>query len=389
VKVNIISTSFYFDLTLFDLRSDMLRIMQATVQSNLFTSNETLSFSNDKIGSGGRYAAPDPLLEIGVINGIRKILVPVNHGGPANDAWSRHCDPEMFDESLGVNQTWVEVIPPNQAVALPLTTRAAEDHQLTRNDDTVVYLDCYDFQRTYNELIHRGATFVAAPAKMPFGWLSMLEDGDGRRYVLGQWWLLRPEAKAWYQVRISVDHVAQAIGQLAIQEILFAPNEATKIICVTGAGGTVGGEVLKQLETAKTPFRAAYFSENKASAARSRGIDAVTIDYNRPETLEAAFRWCDKLFLLGPNVQNQTQLELNAVEAAKVAGVRHIVKLSALGADQEDFLLAKIHRPVERAIQPSGIAWTILRPNGYMQNVPRIQDFVASCRAALFNRSGV
>jgi hypothetical protein len=93
----------------------------------------------------------------------------------------------MFDESLGVNQTWVEVIPPNQAVALPLTTRAAEDHQLTRNDDTVVYLDCYDFQRTYNELIHRGATFVAAPAKMPFGWLSMLEDGDGRRYVLGQW----------------------------------------------------------------------------------------------------------------------------------------------------------------------------------------------------------
>src|SRR5215831_19341663 len=141
------------------------------------------------------------------------------------------------------------------------------------------------------------------------------------------------------------------------------------MICVTGAGGTVGSEVIKQLEASKTPFRAAYFSENKASAARSRGIDAVIIDYNKPQTLETAFRGCDKLFLLGPNVQNQTQLEVNAVEAAKAAGVRHIVKLSALGADQEDFLLAKIHRPVERAIQSSSIAWTILRPNGYMQNV--------------------
>jgi len=160
------------------------------------------------------------------------------------------------------------------------------------------------------------------------------------------------------------------------------------MICVTGAGGTVGSEVIKQLEASKTPFRSGYFSENKASAARSRGIDAVIIDYNKPETLEAAFRGCDKLFLLGPNVQNQTQLELNAVEAAKAAGVRHIIKLSALGADQEDFLLAKIHRPVERAIQSSGLAWTILRPNGYMQNVVTYMSDTIRSQGAFFSASG-
>jgi uncharacterized protein YbjT (DUF2867 family) len=165
-------------------------------------------------------------------------------------------------------------------------------------------------------------------------------------------------------------------------------KELTKMICVTGAGGTVGGEVIKQLEPAKTPFRAAYFSRGKASAARSTGIDAVTIDYNKPETLEAAFRGCDKLFLLGPNVPNQTQLEMNAVEAAKVAGVRHIVKLSALGADQEDLLLANIHRPVENAIQSSGIAWTILCPNGYMQNIVTYMSDTIRSQGAFYSASG-
>ena len=127
------------------------------------------------------------------------------------------------------------------------------------------------------------------------------------------------------------------------------------MICVTGAGGTVGSEVIKQLESAKAQFRAAYFSNEKAEAARARGIDAVIIDYNRPETLRAAFQGCDKLFLLGPNALNQTQLELNAVEAAKAVGVRHIVKQSVMGADEETFGLATVHRPVEKAIESSGL----------------------------------
>lgn len=74
------------------------------------------------------------------------------------------------------------------------------------------------------------------------------------------------------------------------------------MICITGAGGTVGSEVLKQLEPTNARFRVAHFSKGKADRARARGIDAVVIDYNRPDTLEAAFEGCDRLFLLGPNV---------------------------------------------------------------------------------------
>ena len=160
------------------------------------------------------------------------------------------------------------------------------------------------------------------------------------------------------------------------------------MICITGAGGTVGSEVVKQLELAKVPFRVAYFSKGKVDAALARGIDAVIIDYNRPETLRAAFQGCDKLFLLGPNVLNQTQLELNAVEAAKAVGVQYIVKQSVMGAEDEAFSLALVHRPVEKAIESSGMAWTFLRPNSFMQNVVTFMAETIKAEAVFYSASG-
>ncbi len=161
------------------------------------------------------------------------------------------------------------------------------------------------------------------------------------------------------------------------------------MICVTGASGTVSSEVIRQLESAKAPFRAAYFSNKKAEAARARGIEAVIIDYNRPETLRAAFQGCDKLFLLGPNALNQSELERNAVEAAKAAGgVRHIVKQSVMGAVEESYSLAKVHRPVEKAIESSGLAWTFLRPNSFMQNAVTFMGKTIRAESAFYSASG-
>lgn len=160
------------------------------------------------------------------------------------------------------------------------------------------------------------------------------------------------------------------------------------MICITGAGGTVGREVIQQLEFAQVSFRAAYFSKAKVDAALAKGIDAVIIDYNHPETLRAAFQGCDKLFLLGPNALNQTQLELNAVEAAKAVGVQHIVKQSVMGAEDEAFSLALIHRPVEQAIEASGMAWTFLRPNSFMQNVVTFMSETIKAESVFYSASG-
>lgn len=160
------------------------------------------------------------------------------------------------------------------------------------------------------------------------------------------------------------------------------------MIFVTGASGTLGRAVIKELESAKTPFRAGYFSPKKAEAAQAKGIEAVIIDYLRPETLGAAFTGCDRLFLLGPNVLDQTELELEAVKTAKSAGVQLVVKQSVMGADQEAFSLAQVHRPVERAIESSGLAWTFLRPNSFMQNVVTFMGPTIRAESAFYSASG-
>ncbi len=140
------------------------------------------------------------------------------------------------------------------------------------------------------------------------------------------------------------------------------------MIFVTGAGGNVGSELVKKLLATGVKFRARYYSESKAKEARQRGEDAVAIDFARPETLRPALRGVDKLFLISGNVPQQDQLELNVAREAKQAGVRHIVKNSVWGAGSGSFSFAKLHRPVEKAIEASAIAYTFLRPNGYMQN---------------------
>ena len=159
------------------------------------------------------------------------------------------------------------------------------------------------------------------------------------------------------------------------------------MICVTGAGGTLSSEVIRQLEQ-QVPFRAAYFSDRAAAAARARGIQAVVIDYNQPGTLRTAFQGCDTLFLLGPNALNQPELELNAVDAAIAAGVRHIVKQSVMGAAEEAYSLANIHRPVEKAIEESGLAWTFLRPNSFMQNTVTFMAQTIRTEGAFYSASG-
>jgi len=160
------------------------------------------------------------------------------------------------------------------------------------------------------------------------------------------------------------------------------------MILVTGAGGTVGSEVVKQLQAAGASFRAAYHSQKKAEAARAEGIDAVVIDYTQPETLRAAFEGVEKLFLLSGGAPDQTGREINAVDAAKAAGVRHIVKLSVIGAETESYSFARVHRPVEKAIEASGAAWTHLRPNGFMQNLQNYMIGTIRSQGAFYSSIG-
>jgi uncharacterized protein YbjT (DUF2867 family) len=132
----------------------------------------------------------------------------------------------------------------------------------------------------------------------------------------------------------------------------------------------VGSEVVKQLSLAGQRVRAAVHSAIHASShEKLRGVELVEIDYNKPETLAAAFKDVDKLFLLTPGSPRQVQFASDLVNEAKITGVRYIVKQSVIGAEKEPANTPlSLHRQAEKIIEESGIPFTFLRPNDFMQN---------------------
>jgi len=141
-------------------------------------------------------------------------------------------------------------------------------------------------------------------------------------------------------------------------------------ILVTGATGTVGSEVVKQLSSAEQKVRAAVHSATRfSSKGKLKGIELTEIDYNNPETLGEAFKGTNKLFLLTPSSPKAAELATNLVNEAKKAGIRHIVKQSVMGADTSlEVEHLRLHRQAEKIIEESGIPFTFLRPNDFMQN---------------------
>jgi uncharacterized protein YbjT (DUF2867 family) len=147
-------------------------------------------------------------------------------------------------------------------------------------------------------------------------------------------------------------------------------------ILVTGATGTLGSEVVKQLLSAKGQrgeeaiiVKAAARSANDDTFRNIEGVQVVQLDYNKPDTLAAAFRGVDKLFLLTPFQSNMVDLTSNLVNEAKKVGVKYIVKQSVLGADAKPGTTpSRLHRQAEKIIEESEIPFTFLRPNFFMQN---------------------
>jgi uncharacterized protein YbjT (DUF2867 family) len=137
------------------------------------------------------------------------------------------------------------------------------------------------------------------------------------------------------------------------------------MILVTGASGNIGSELVKQLSGKGLSLRAAVHGDKPLSLP---GVETVDIDFNQAESVRAALKGVETLFMLVPFTPNQAEFDSVVAAEAKKAGVTFIVKSSVTGADKEGYTIARWHRAGEKAVEKTGIPWCFLRPNAFMQN---------------------
>lgn len=140
------------------------------------------------------------------------------------------------------------------------------------------------------------------------------------------------------------------------------------MIAVIGATGTIGNELVRLLSARETTVRA--LSRRPAEGEELPGVEWAAVDLADRDGSAGALAGAERLFLLTGNSADMVRLQKNAIAAARAAGVRHVVKLSALGAsDHSQSVIGLWHRNVERVLEESGLAWTVLRPHVFMQNL--------------------
>ena len=144
----------------------------------------------------------------------------------------------------------------------------------------------------------------------------------------------------------------------------------TNSILVTGALGNVGAEVIAHL-TADKPagrmIRAADLSVEKIGERFGAGVEAVPFDFSKPETFAPALKGVETMFLMRPpQITEIKKYIFPALEAAQVAGVKHVVFLSLIGIEKTTYVP---HYKVEQYLRASRMTWTFLRASFFMQNL--------------------
>lgn len=142
---------------------------------------------------------------------------------------------------------------------------------------------------------------------------------------------------------------------------------ANQIITVIGSTGNIGAELTNILSNSGVSVRAVMRNINRVRELP--GVVWMLADVNDEKLLESVLAGSDKLFLLTGNRAGFGKTQIEIIKAAERLGVKHIVKLSALGASPRTKSgLALEHWEAEQALENSTMSWTILRPHVFMQN---------------------
>jgi uncharacterized protein YbjT (DUF2867 family) len=151
------------------------------------------------------------------------------------------------------------------------------------------------------------------------------------------------------------------------------------MILVTGATGNLGTELVKRLWARGEPVRAFVRNRVQARSISLPGIELTEGDFNRLDTITRSLSGVDRLFLLTPSSSDAEKQQRTFVDAAKRANVQRIVKLSQLGADAySPARFLRYHGAIESHIRRSGLHFTFLRPNLFMQGLLHFRPTISA-----------
>ncbi|WP_214844483.1 SDR family oxidoreductase [Exiguobacterium sp. s150] len=162
---------------------------------------------------------------------------------------------------------------------------------------------------------------------------------------------------------------------------------------VTGATGKLGSKIVDELLKSVPASELAVSVRNleKAEALKSKGVDVRHGDFDKPETLDEAFKDVERLLIISTDGDNETRIRqhANAVEAAERAGVSFIAYTSLADATDSQNLMAPPHVETEGAIERTGIPHAFLRNNWYLENeLGNIQGVLAGAPWVTAARDG-
>jgi len=142
------------------------------------------------------------------------------------------------------------------------------------------------------------------------------------------------------------------------------------VILLTGATGKIGGETAKQLLEKGARLRALVRDGAKAANLKAAGVELVVGDIADADAVRRALTGVDKAFLLLPNGEHQEANEKQFTDLCVAAGVKHLVKMSSMEAvPTAKTPIPRAHWAVEEYIRRSGLDWTMIKPNFFMQNL--------------------
>jgi uncharacterized protein YbjT (DUF2867 family) len=161
------------------------------------------------------------------------------------------------------------------------------------------------------------------------------------------------------------------------------------MILITGPTGKIGKELVKELHDRGLPFKVMARSTEALKEFAAKGIPAVHGDFEHPESFNNVLAGIDTVFLLTIPQPEILAVEAKFLNACKTKAVRYVVRTSAMGANPwAASALIRNHGRCETQLEDSGLAWTILRPTIFMQNlVPFIGANVAR-ESTLFAPAG-